>query len=173
MESKLTCGSILKPLPTVAGGNLPTFGSWFPKKVESDQVAQLMTTNPEDLGNVYKNAHWRELMQLIPKKWSFRWMYFREIQRKGIVEEFEGITAEWSSAAFKLKDITAECRVFYWVIGTVYYLHTPPVLSQEYQEQAQGSWGIVVWALSRSLVGRNDLLTLLSSILIRFYIILL
>ena len=25
VESKLTCGSILKPLPTVAGGNLSTF----------------------------------------------------------------------------------------------------------------------------------------------------
>ena len=25
VESKLTCGSILKPLPTVVGGNLPTF----------------------------------------------------------------------------------------------------------------------------------------------------
>ena len=26
VESKLTCGSILKPLPTVAGGNVPIFG---------------------------------------------------------------------------------------------------------------------------------------------------
>ena len=26
VERKLTCGSILKPLPTIAGGNLPTFG---------------------------------------------------------------------------------------------------------------------------------------------------
>ena len=25
VERKLTCGSILKPLPTVAGGNFPTF----------------------------------------------------------------------------------------------------------------------------------------------------
>ena len=25
VESKLTCRNILKPLPTVAGGNLPTF----------------------------------------------------------------------------------------------------------------------------------------------------
>ena len=25
VESKLTCGSILKPLPTIVGGNLPTF----------------------------------------------------------------------------------------------------------------------------------------------------
>ena len=25
VESKLTCGSILKPLPTVAGGKFPTF----------------------------------------------------------------------------------------------------------------------------------------------------
>ena len=26
VERKLTCGDILKPLPTVAGGSLPTFG---------------------------------------------------------------------------------------------------------------------------------------------------
>ena len=54
MESKLTCGSILKPLPTIAGGNLPTIGVMFPKKVESEHVAQLMKTNPKDLGNIIK-----------------------------------------------------------------------------------------------------------------------
>ena len=32
VESKLTCGSILKPLPTVAGGNLPTFVVMIPKR---------------------------------------------------------------------------------------------------------------------------------------------
>ena len=57
MESKHTCGSILKPLPIVVGGNLPTFGVMIPKKVGSEQVAQLMTTDPKDLGNLYKNAH--------------------------------------------------------------------------------------------------------------------
>ena len=31
VESKLTCGSIFKPLPTVAGGNLPTFGVMIPQ----------------------------------------------------------------------------------------------------------------------------------------------
>ena len=31
VESKLTCGSILKPIPTVAGGNLPTFGVMIPQ----------------------------------------------------------------------------------------------------------------------------------------------
>ena len=102
--------------------------------MESEQVAQLMTTNPKDLGNIYKNSHLIELRLLILEKWSFKWMYFREIELKGIVEEFEGITAEWSSAAFKLKDLTAEYRVFYWVIRLVYYLHAPPVLSQEDQE---------------------------------------
>ena len=30
VESKLTCGSILKPLPTVAGGNLSTFWVMIP-----------------------------------------------------------------------------------------------------------------------------------------------
>ena len=32
VESKLTCGSILKPLPTVAGGNLPTFVVMIPQE---------------------------------------------------------------------------------------------------------------------------------------------
>ena len=57
VERKQTCDNILKPLPTVVGGNLPTFGVMIPKKVESDQVAQLMTTDPKDLGNIYKNTH--------------------------------------------------------------------------------------------------------------------
>ena len=32
VESKLTCGSILKPLPAIAGGNLPTFGVMIPQE---------------------------------------------------------------------------------------------------------------------------------------------
>ena len=32
VERKLTCDSILKPLPTVVGGNLPTFGVMIPKE---------------------------------------------------------------------------------------------------------------------------------------------
>ena len=32
VESKQTCGSILKPHPTIAGGNLPTFGVMIPQE---------------------------------------------------------------------------------------------------------------------------------------------
>ena len=32
VERKLTCGSILKPLPTIGGGNLPTFGVMIPQE---------------------------------------------------------------------------------------------------------------------------------------------
>ena len=32
VERKLTCSSILKPLPTIAGGNLPTFGVMIPQE---------------------------------------------------------------------------------------------------------------------------------------------
>ena len=32
VESKLTCASILKPLPTLAGGNLPIFVVMIPKE---------------------------------------------------------------------------------------------------------------------------------------------
>ena len=31
-ERKQTCGSILKPLPILAGGNLPTFGVMIPQE---------------------------------------------------------------------------------------------------------------------------------------------
>ena len=34
VESKQTCGRILKPLPIVAGGNLPTFGVMIPQESE-------------------------------------------------------------------------------------------------------------------------------------------
>ena len=39
VESKLTLGSILKPLLAVAGGNFLIFVFMFPKKVEQEQVA--------------------------------------------------------------------------------------------------------------------------------------
>ena len=32
VERKLTCGSILKPLPTIAGGNLPIFLVMIPQE---------------------------------------------------------------------------------------------------------------------------------------------
>ena len=32
VESKHTCGNILKPLSIVAGGNLPTFGVMIPQE---------------------------------------------------------------------------------------------------------------------------------------------
>ena len=39
VESRLTLGSILKPLLAVAGDNFPIFVVMFPKKVEQEQVA--------------------------------------------------------------------------------------------------------------------------------------
>ena len=118
VERKQKCGSILKPIPTVVGGNLPTFGSWFPKKVESEQVAQLMTTDPKHLGNLYKNSHWRELRPLILEKWSFRLNECTSEKFNGreILKVFEGITTNWSSVAFKLKIITlrVEYLLRYW-----------------------------------------------------------
>ena len=32
VERKQTCGSILKPLTTIASGNLPTFGAMIPQE---------------------------------------------------------------------------------------------------------------------------------------------
>ena len=32
VERKLTCRNILKPLPTIAGGNLPTFAVMIPQE---------------------------------------------------------------------------------------------------------------------------------------------
>ena len=39
VESRLTVGTILKPLLVVAGGNFPIFVVVFPKEVEQEQVA--------------------------------------------------------------------------------------------------------------------------------------
>ena len=50
VESKHTCGSILKPLPTIASGNLPTFVVMIPKETGIREVAQLMKTDPKALG---------------------------------------------------------------------------------------------------------------------------
>ena len=36
VESKLTCGIILKPLPTIAGGNVPIFVVMIPQESESE-----------------------------------------------------------------------------------------------------------------------------------------
>ena len=38
-ESRLTLGTILKPLLVVSEGNFPIFVVMFPKKVEQEQVA--------------------------------------------------------------------------------------------------------------------------------------
>ena len=94
-------------------------GSWFPKKEELEKVAQLMKTDPKDLRNLYKNSHWRELRLLILEKRSCRLNECTSEKFNGreLWKVFEGIIADWSSATFKLKDLTAESRVFllrYW-----------------------------------------------------------
>ena len=69
--------------------------SWFPKKVESEEVAHLMKTDPKDLGISIKFP--------IEDSWGFsfweliiqgEWIYSRQIQWRGIWKVFEGITAE-------------------------------------------------------------------------------
>ena len=57
VESRLTLGSILKLLLVVAGGNFPIFVVMFPKKVEQEQVAHEVKTDPKDLGMLIKNSH--------------------------------------------------------------------------------------------------------------------
>ena len=54
----MTCGSILKPLPIVAGGNLPTFGVIIPQESEIGAGGSVNEkTDPKDLGNLYKSSH--------------------------------------------------------------------------------------------------------------------
>ena len=50
MESKLISGSILKPLPTVAGGNFPIFVVMIPQESGIGAGGSLMKIDPEDLG---------------------------------------------------------------------------------------------------------------------------
>ena len=120
VESKLTCGSILKPLPTIAGGNSLHLWSWLPKKVEPEQVAQLMKTDPQDLGNLYKNSHWRELRLLILEKWSFRLNECTSEKFNGreIWKVFEGINADWSNVALSWRSYCREQSI-YWGIELV------------------------------------------------------
>ena len=51
------------------------FGSWSPKKVGSEQVAQLMTTNPKRPRKSFKSTQCRELrlLRYFPGEESFRW----------------------------------------------------------------------------------------------------
>ena len=53
-ESRLTLGSIIKLLLAIGGGNFPIFVVMFPKKVEQEQVAHKVKTNPKDLGILIK-----------------------------------------------------------------------------------------------------------------------
>ena len=74
VESKLTCVASSNHFQLLQVGTFLHLGSWLPKKVELEQVAQLMKTDPKDLGNLYKNSHRRELRLLILEKGSFRWI---------------------------------------------------------------------------------------------------
>ena len=58
VESKLTCGSILKRLPIVTGGNLPTFVVMIPQESgirAGGSINEKLTQ--KGLGNLYKNSH--------------------------------------------------------------------------------------------------------------------
>ena len=54
VESILTLGNILKLLLAVAGGKFPIFVVMFPKKLEQEQVAHYVKTNPKDLSMLIK-----------------------------------------------------------------------------------------------------------------------
>ena len=54
VERRLTVGNILKLLLAVVGGNFPIFVVMFPKKVEQEQVAHQVKTDPKDLGMIIK-----------------------------------------------------------------------------------------------------------------------
>ena len=49
MESKLTCGSILKPLPTVVGGNFSIFVVMIPQESGIKAGGSFNENLPEDL----------------------------------------------------------------------------------------------------------------------------
>ena len=66
MERKLTCGSILKPLPTVAGRNLPTFGVMIPQESEIRAGGSINENLLKK--NKAKAAHSRKLRLLILEK---------------------------------------------------------------------------------------------------------
>ena len=50
MERKLTCGNILKPLPTIAGGILPIFVVMIPQESGNRTSGSINENFLEDLG---------------------------------------------------------------------------------------------------------------------------
>ena len=57
MESKLTTGSILKPLPTVVGGNFPIFVVMIPQESGNRAGGSLNENGPRRARHLYKISH--------------------------------------------------------------------------------------------------------------------
>ena len=70
VESKMTCGSILKPLPTIADGNLPTFVVMIPQESGIRAGGSINENSPRRPRHLYKKfplkraeaAHSREVI---------------------------------------------------------------------------------------------------------------
>ena len=83
----------------------------------SEQVAQLMTIDPKDLGNLNKIP--------IEEGWGCSFQgsdhlgecTSHKFNRREIWKVFEGITADWFSVAFKLKIILLRAECFTKVLN--------------------------------------------------------
>ena len=57
VESKLTSGSILKPLPTIAGGNFPIFVFMIPQEIGIRAGGSFNENSPRRPRHLYKISH--------------------------------------------------------------------------------------------------------------------
>ena len=117
MESKLTCGSILKPLPTVAGGNFPIFVVMIPQQIGIRAGGSFNENWPRRPRHLYKISHWRELRLLILEKWSFRVNEFTQEKFNGGESEvcLRGLTAEIEiEASSKMRFLLLRVDFDYW-----------------------------------------------------------
>ena len=170
VESRLTCGSILKLLLAVACGNFPIFVVMIPQESGTRAGGSLSKNWPKRPRNSNKTSHWRQPRLLIPNLWKFwvngvhkkiRWRGLDEVSLSGKVLKI------WTNAAIlSWVHITASrtdlllntqwsCRGFldyisHWVLlpgGPGDKLEGPEICSLDFLQE---------------LVGRNRFLKLLS-----------
>ena len=134
MESKLTSGSILKPLPTVAADKFPIFVVMIPQESGIRAGVSFNENWPRRPRHLYQISHWRELRLLISREVIIQreWIYSREIQWRGVWSVFEGLTVEIELVvASKLRFILLRADFDYWgnwtsQVTEVLQLHSPP-----------------------------------------------
>ena len=149
MESTLTSGSILKPLPTVAGGKFPIFVVMIPQESGIGIGGSLSENWPRRPRHFYKISHWRQLRLLIMRSDHLGWMKCTwEIRWRGLLKWVWGVNCwDWTYATIRLKFLLLWAGLDYYCNltsqGTKGLKDTSftQYSTRRTRKQAQGSWG--------------------------------